>query len=87
MKSVYVDDALHQKLKRLAGEHGQTLIALLNRFVQDGVERMEKGRRHPQPAGQDPVGMFGARGHREVEIEKAYGDSRYQNLGERDDRF
>ena len=37
MKSVYVDDILHQKLKRLARENGQTLLALLHHPVQDPV--------------------------------------------------
>jgi hypothetical protein len=87
MKSVYVDDTLHQKLKRLAHEHGQTLISLLNRFVQEGIERTEQSRRRPQPAVRDPVGMFGIRGRREIEVERAYGANRYQDAGERDDRF
>jgi hypothetical protein len=87
MKSVYVDDILHQKLKRLAHEHGQTLISLLNRFVQEGIERTEQGRRRPRPAVRDPVGMFGTGSQREREIEQAYGANRYQGLEERDDRF
>ncbi|MGH7961413.1 MAG: hypothetical protein ACRERD_06245 [Candidatus Binatia bacterium] len=87
MKSVYVDDVLHQKLKNLAREHHQTLIALLNRFAQEGIERMEKNRRRPRSAGQDLVGMFGRRGHQEREIEQGYAESRYQGGGERDGRF
>lgn len=87
MKSVYVDDILHQKLKRLARESEQTLISLLNRFVQEGIERMEKNRHRPRLAARDPVGMFGTGDRKEIEIEKEYGDSRYQGAGERDDRF
>ena len=87
MKSVYVDDTLHQKLKRLAHEHGQTLISLLNRFVQEGLERAERSRRRPRPAGRDPVGMFGTESRKEREIEQAYGAHRYQSVEERDDRF
>lgn len=87
MKSVYVDDTLHQRLKRLAHENRQTLISLLNRFVQEGIERTEKSRRRPRLAVRDPVGMFGTRGRREREIEQAYGANRYQGAGEGDDRF
>jgi len=87
MKSVYVDDTLHQKLKELAHENGQTLISLLNRFVQEGIKRTEQNRRHPRPAVQDPVGMFGIRGRREIEIEQTYEAKRYQGAGEGDDRF
>lgn len=42
MKSVYVDDTLHRKLKRLAQESQQTLRSLLNRLVQEGIQQMEK---------------------------------------------
>ncbi len=35
MKSVYVDDALHRTLKRLAQENQQTLLFLLDRFVRE----------------------------------------------------
>jgi hypothetical protein len=87
MKSVYVDDTLHQKLKRLAHEHGQTLISLLNRFVQEGIERTEQSRRRLRSAVRDPVGMFGTGSQREREIEQAYGANRYEGVGERDDRF
>jgi len=87
MKSVYVDDVLHQKLKRLAVEKQQTLMALLNRLVQEGIARLEKTRRRPQTAARDPVGMFGTKRQKKVEIEKAYGDSRYQGIGEEGDRF
>lgn len=87
MKSVYVNDTLHQKLKKLAQENGQTLIALLNRLVQEGIEQMEKNRCRPRPAVRDPVGMFGTGGRKEIEIEEAYGSSRYQGVGEGDDRF
>jgi hypothetical protein len=87
MKSVYVDDVLHQKLKRLAHEHGQTLISLLNRLVREGIERTERGRRRLRPAVRDPIGMFGTQSRREREVEQAYGDSRYQGAAERDDRF
>mgnify|MGYP001491850300 CR=1 FL=1 len=41
MKSVYVDDVRHHKLKKLAMENQQTLISLLNRLVQEGVKRIE----------------------------------------------
>jgi hypothetical protein len=60
MKSVYVDDILlHRKLKKLAQENGQTLLSLLDTFVQEGNERMEKNRYHPRLPVPDPVGMFG----------------------------
>ena len=87
MKSVYVDETLHKKLKRLAHERGQTLISLLNRLVQEGIERTERGRRRLRPTVRDPVGMFGTRGRKERAIEQAYGDNRYQGAGERDGRF
>lgn len=87
MKSVYVDDALHQKLKKLARENGQTLLSLLNRLVQEGIERMEKNRNHSRPSTPDPVGMFGTTSRRVEEIETAYGSDRYQGVGEGDDRF
>jgi hypothetical protein len=87
MKSVYVDDVLHQKLKSLAVEKQQTLMALLNRLVQEGIERLEKTRRRPRAAVRDPVGMFGTKSQKKIEIEKKYGDDRYQGIGEEDDRF
>ena len=87
MKSVYVDDVLHQKLKRLARENGQTLLALLHRLVQEGIERMEHNRSQPRPPVQDPVGMFGVASRRVPEIENAYGGERYQGVGEGDERF
>ena len=87
MKSVYVDDALHRKLKKLAQENGQTLPSLLQRLVQEGIERMEKDRYHPQASTLDPVGMFGTTSQRAQEIETVYGDDRYQGVWERDDCF
>ena len=87
MKSVYVDDVLHQKLKKLAQENGQTLLSLLNRLVQEGIERMETNRYHPRAQTPDPVGMFGTPIRRQEEIETAYGSDRYQGVGEADDRF
>lgn len=87
MKSVYVDDAIHRKLKKLAQENGQTLLSLLHRLVEEGIERMEKDRYHPQAPTPDPVGMFGTTSRRVQEIETVYGEERYQCVGERDDRF
>jgi hypothetical protein len=87
MKSVYVDDILHQKLKRLARENGQTLLALLHHIVQEGIERMEHNRSQPHPPMQDPVGMFGVGSCRLPEIDNAYGGERYQGVGEADERF
>jgi hypothetical protein len=82
MKSVYVDDVLHQKLKRLAVEKQQTLLALLNQLVREGIERLEKTRRHPRGGARDPVGMFGEKSKKKVEIEKRYGANRYQGVEE-----
>lgn len=59
MKSVYVDDTLHRKLKRLAQENRQTLLSLLNRLVREGIEQMEKKKRVARTTGRDPIGMFG----------------------------
>jgi len=87
MKSVYVDDVLHQKLKRLAVEKQQTLLALLNQLIQEGIERLEKTRRRPRVGTRDPVGMFGTKSQKKVEIEKEYGANRYQGAGEEDERF
>lgn len=87
MKSVYVDDAIHQKLKQLAQENGQTLLSLLNRLVQEGIERMEKNRYHARTRTPDPVGMFGTAGRQQEEIETAYGSDRYQGVGEADERL
>ena len=87
MKSVYVDDALHQKLKQLALENEQTILSLLNRLVQEGIERMEQNRYHPSSPTPDPVGMFGITSRRAEEIETTYGSERYQGVGEADDRF
>jgi hypothetical protein len=87
MKSVYVDDVLHQKLKRLAVEKQQTLLTLLNQLVQEGIERLEKTRRRPRGGARDPVGLFGTKSQKKVEIEKEYSASRYQGVGEEDDRF
>jgi hypothetical protein len=87
MKSVYVDDVLHQKLKRLAVEKQQTLLALLNQLVQEGIERLEKTRRRPRGGARDPVGMFGTTSKKKIEIEKRYGDNRYQGVGEESERF
>ena len=42
MKSVYVDDVRHHKLKKLVVENQRTLVSLLNRLVQEGVRRIEK---------------------------------------------
>ena len=91
MKSVYVDDTLHYKLKRLSHENGQTLISLLNRLLREGIEGMEQGQ-HPQPQSiqHDLVGMFGQKIDKpesKVEIEQTYAAMRYQGLGEDDDRF
>ena len=90
MKSVYVDDALHRKLKRLAQENQQTLLSLLNRLVQDGIEQMEKKKLSARATGREPIGMFGVdrKGKkRVVEVEDASSESRYQGVGERDGRF
>jgi hypothetical protein len=87
MKSVYVDNILHQKLKKLAQENGQTLVSLLNRLIREGIERIEKHRYHPQLPLQDPVGMFGTESRREIDIEETYGDNRYQGVGESGERF
>ena len=35
----------------------------------------------PQAAARDPVGMFGTKSQKKVEIEKVYGASRYQDRG------
>lgn len=90
MKSVYVDDVLHHKLKKLALENQQTLISLLNRLVREGVKRIEKRRKRPRETSRDPVGMFGldsARGGKEVDVENAYGQGRYQGVEDHDGRF
>jgi hypothetical protein len=87
MKSVYVDDILHRKLKKLAQENGQTLLSLLNTFVQEGIERMEKNRYHPRLPVLDPVGMFGTADKQQKDIETTYGEDRYQGVGEADGRF
>lgn len=87
MKSVYIDDALHQKLKRVAVENRQTLLSLLNRLVKDGLERLEEDPHHQRPSGQDPIGMFGTNTHKEIDIEEAYGEQRYQRTEKRDGRF
>ena len=87
MKSVYIDDALLQKLKRVAVENRQTLLSLLNRLVKDGLERLEEDPRHQRPSGQDPIGMFGTNTHKEIDIEEAYGEQRYQRTEKRDGRF
>ena len=90
MKSVYVDDALHRKLKRLAQENQQTLLSLLDRFVRDGIEQIEKKRISTQATSREPIGMFGVdrKGKkRVVEVEDASAESRYQGVGERDGRF
>ena len=90
MKSVYVADALHRKLKRLAQENQQTLLSLLNRLVQDGIEQMEKKKLSARATGRDPIGMFGVNRNdkkRGVAIEDAYAESRYQGAGARDGRF
>lgn len=86
MKSVYVDDTLHFKLKQLAHQNGQTLMAFLNRIVREGIERLEQSQPPSELLEQDPVGMFG-RVDRQIEIEQAYSRSRYQELGEEDERF
>ena len=57
MKSVYVDDALHRKLKRLAQENQQTLLSLLNRLVREGIEQMEQKKLSARTIGRDPIGM------------------------------
>lgn len=90
MKSVYVDDTLHRKLKRLAQENQQTLLSLLNRLVREGIEQMEKKKLGMRTTGRDPIGMFGVgrKGKkRVVEVEDASAESRYQGVGERDGRF
>ena len=90
MKSVYVDDALHRKLKRLAQENQQTLRSLLNRLVREGVEQMEKKKLSAQSTGRDPIGIFGMVRNtkkRAVAVEDAYAESRYQGVGKRDGRF
>ena len=90
MKSVYVDDALHRKLKRLAQENQQTLLSLLNRFVREGIAQMEKKRLSSRTTDRDPIGMFGAGRNgkkRALAVEDAYAESRYQGVGERDGRF
>ena len=91
MKSVYVDDALHRKLKHLAQENQQTLLSLLNRLVREGIEHMEKKRLSVRVTGQDPIGMFGGGQKRKkkerVDVEEAFAESRYQGVGERDDGF
>ena len=90
MKSVYVDDALHRKLKRLAQENRQTLLSLLNRLVREGIEQMEKKKLGARATGRDPIGMFGVdRGgkRRVVAVEDAYAEDRYQGVGARGGRF
>ena len=90
MKSVYVDDTLHRKLKRLAQENRQTLLALLNRLVQEGIEQMEKKKLGARTTGRDPIGMFGVgrkSKKRAVAVEDVYAESRYQGAGARDGRF
>ena len=90
MKSVYVDDTLHRKLKRLAQENQQTLLSLLNRLVREGIEQMEKKKLGAWTTGRDPIGMFGADKNgkkRAVAVEDAYAESRYQGAGARDGRF
>lgn len=87
MKSVYVDDTLHFQLKQLAHQNGQTLMAFLNRIVREGIERLEQSHLPPESFEQDPIGMFGQNADRKVEIEQEYGRSRYQELGEEDERF
>ncbi len=90
MKSVYVDDALHRKLKRLAQENQQTLLSLLNRLVQDGIEQMERKKRSARATGRDPIGMFGVDRNgkkRAVAVEDAYAEGRYQGVGAREGRF
>ena len=90
MKSVYVDDALHRKLKRLAQENQQTLLSLLNRLVREGVEQMEKKKLSARSTGRDPSGIFGMVRNtkkRAVAVEDAYAESRYQGVGEHDGRF
>lgn len=90
MKSVYVDDTLHRKLKRLAQENRQTLLSLLNRLVREGIEQMEKKKRGARTTGRDPIGMFGVDTggkRRVVAVEDSYAESRYQGAGARDGRF
>ena len=90
MKSVYVDDTLHRKLKRLAQENQQTLLSLLNRLVREGIEQMEKKKLGARTTGRDPIGMFGVGGNgkkRAVAVEGTYAEDRYQGAGARDGRF
>ena len=90
MKSVYVDDALHRKLKRLAQENQQTLLSLLNRLVREGIEQMEKKKLGARTTGRDPIGMFGVGKRskkRVVAVEDSYAESRYQGAEARDGRF
>ena len=89
MKSVHVDDIVHQKLKRLATERQQTLMTLLNQLLQEGLKRLEKLQDYPSPptTSQDPVGMFGIGSRQQIEIEKLYSSDRYEGIGEEDGRF
>lgn len=90
MKSVYVDDTLHRKLKRLAQENQQTLRSLLNRLVQEGIQQMEKKKLGTRATGRDPIGMFGVGRNgkkRAIAVEDTYAEGRYQGVGTRDGRF